>query len=297
MHLQVANKVYRKNWGPLLACRSIEHLVPMEVDGAARLWTMSPPCQPFCQQGLKRDDADARSKSFLHLLGLLGKIQLPPDYIFLENVPLFEGSRCHSILLDTLSACGYEVCEASLSPECVGIPNTRNRYFLMATRMGSFSSRRLDLPATTVRPLGDFLLRANEVAETPMGSLVIPRSTLEKFHRMKFDVVTPSSQLTTTLTKGYGKQVGKSGPVLDLRSWEAWLASGHVCNELASGRFRTVRPEERLRLLSPRELLRLHGYPDSFTFPEEVSHRQAMALIGNSVTVPLVARLLGELLP
>jgi site-specific DNA-cytosine methylase len=51
-----------------------------------------------------------------------------------------------------------------------------------------------------------------------------------------------------------------------------------------------------VRLLAPRELLRLHGFPDSFGFPPGTSFREAQALVGNSVAVPVVALLLDLLL-
>ena len=107
------------------------------------------------------------------------------------------------------------------------------------------------------------------------------------------------------MTKGYGKQMGKAGPVLDVEAWRESLEEGGESGGGGSGedggeeklpRFRTVEKEERVRLLAPRELLRLHGFPETFEFPPGVTNRQAFALIGNSVSVQVVTGLLEELL-
>lgn len=51
-----------------------------------------------------------------------------------------------------------------------------------------------------------------------------------------------------------------------------------------------------LRYFSPSELLKLFGFPHSFTFPANVPRRKQYELIGNSINVTVVAELLKELL-
>lgn len=367
-----ANKVYKHAWrktstsnsGNDLKCKGIEHLTAADLDGLAKLWTMSPPCQPFCSQGLRRDAEDTRSRSFLHLMHLLPTLEAPPEHLLLENVPYFEGSQCHAVAMETLKQGGFtHVCEATLSPRDLGLPNTRSRYFLLASRTNSALPRRFlpPIPQPRVRPLAAFLLTPGEVAATDavaaaaasnhedgtpatttngeveapgpqsvLAELQLSQSTLEKFNYVSFDVCTPGSTETLTVTKGYGKQVGKSGPLLDMDAWEAWPWSddaksdsysgtpGSSSNSRSSsrteefsaengfldssttssttGRFRQVASHERMRLLAPRELLRLHGFPESFQFPLDLTAREAQALIGNSVAVPVVASLLDLLL-
>lgn len=378
-----ANKVYKHAWrktttsnsGNDLKCKGIEHLTAADLNGLAKLWTMSPPCQPFCSQGLRRDAEDTRSRSFLHLMHLLPTLEAPPEHLLLENVPYFEGSQCHAVAMEALKQGGFtHVCEATLSPRDLGLPNTRSRYFLLASRTNSALPRRFlpPTPQPRVRPLAAFLLTPGEVAaadavaaaaasnnedsthatttngevEAPgpqsvLAGLQVSQSTLEKFNYVSFDVCTPGSTETLTVTKGYGKQVGKSGPLLDMDAWEAWPWSDDAKSDSYSGtpgssngdgsrttssgssssrteeeeessaengvldssttssttgRFRQVASHERMRLLAPRELLRLHGFPESFQFPPDLTAREAQALIGNSVAVPVVASLLDLLL-
>ena len=52
----------------------------------------------------------------------------------------------------------------------------------------------------------------------------------------------------------------------------------------------------RLRYFTPREVANLHSFPDSFSFPAHVTRRQQYALLGNSLSVAVVADLLTYML-
>ena len=51
-----------------------------------------------------------------------------------------------------------------------------------------------------------------------------------------------------------------------------------------------------LRFLADREIASLHGFPASFCFPPSVSRKKRYQLLGNSLSVQVVARLLEHLL-
>ena len=327
-----ANAVYEHNWGKHNSfCRSIETLQANELDSMNRadLWLLSPPCQPYTKIGKRLDDKDNRAKSFLYLLDVLSHLQSPPEFLFLENVPGFLGSRSRARMLETLATAQYETFETLLSPQRgfgLGIPNTRLRYFCLAQkkrpgdRTGKlfvgkdpslFLMARGDLPAegtTRLRPLSEFLLRKEDLDTATeslvQGPLAVSPELMRKFSYVKFDVAPPLATETSTVTKGYTKQIGKSGPLLCVKSWRNSLEEkptfiGEKLDYPPSlERFRHLDPgNDEVRFLSPRELLRLHGFPEEFDFPSHITPRQASALIGNSVTVPLLARLLDLLLP
>ena len=70
-------------------------------------------------------------------------------------------------------------------------------------------------------------------------------------------------------TIGYTLRVGGRGSGIgDRRNWDTYLVDGKV------------------RRLSPKEGLRMQGFPDDFEFP--VSETQAMKQLGNSVAVPAI---------
>ena len=78
-------------------------------------------------------------------------------------------------------------------------------------------------------------------------------------------------------TVGYTLRVGGRGSGLaDRRNWDTYLVDGEV------------------RRLSPKEGLRMQGFPDTFEFP--VSETQAMKQLGNSVAVPAIQATASEII-
>lgn len=78
-------------------------------------------------------------------------------------------------------------------------------------------------------------------------------------------------------TVGYTLRVGGRGSGLaDRRNWDTYLVDGEV------------------RRLSPKEGLRMQGFPDTFKFP--VSETQAMKQLGNSVAVPAIQATANEII-
>lgn len=78
-------------------------------------------------------------------------------------------------------------------------------------------------------------------------------------------------------TIGYTLRVGGRGSGIgDRRNWDAYLVDGEV------------------RRLSPKEGLRMQGFPDDFEFP--VSETQAMKQLGNSVAVPAIQATANEII-
>ncbi|XP_064560269.1 tRNA (cytosine(38)-C(5))-methyltransferase isoform X2 [Zonotrichia leucophrys gambelii] len=130
----LANDVYKHNFPstPLWA-KTIEGITLKEFDRLSfDMILMSPPCQPFTRIGLQGDVSDPRTKSFLYILDILPRLQKLPKYLLLENVKGFESSSARNELLQTLTTCGFKYQEFLLSPTCLGIPNSRLRYFLIA---------------------------------------------------------------------------------------------------------------------------------------------------------------------
>nr|XP_025038614.1 tRNA (cytosine-5-)-methyltransferase isoform X4 [Pelodiscus sinensis] len=130
----IANEVYKYNFPstPLWA-KTIEGITLADFNKLSfDMILMSPPCQPFTRIGLQGDVSDPRTNSFLYILDILPRLQRLPKYILLENVKGFETSSARVILVETLEKCGFKYQEFLLSPTCLGIPNSRLRYFLIA---------------------------------------------------------------------------------------------------------------------------------------------------------------------
>lgn len=119
---------------------SVQSLSLQYLDGAADIWTLSPPCQPhtLTRGALQKDMQDPRSSGLLHLLTCLSQMQCPPRFICLENVAGFVGSQMHALWIQALQRRGYTHRELLLSPETSAqLPNSRLRYYCIARLEGA----------------------------------------------------------------------------------------------------------------------------------------------------------------
>ncbi|CAE8618370.1 unnamed protein product, partial [Polarella glacialis] len=145
---QQALRVYAHNFGH-------ECLVNRDLCGlsakwfekqACRIWTMSPPCQPYTRQGNVRDAEDPRAKPLLHIISVLREVANPPEAIVLENVRNFENSESFARLVEVLELRGYHWRSFLLSPRQFGFPNARQRFYMVA-KLRPWSSRIPAMPA------------------------------------------------------------------------------------------------------------------------------------------------------
>ncbi|MQM20692.1 hypothetical protein Taro_053717 [Colocasia esculenta] len=130
-----ANDVYQHNFGHRPFQGNIQSLTSVELDKyGAHAWLLSPPCQPYTRQGLRKHSADARASSFIKIIELIRRMQRPPVFLFVENVVGFETSDTHEQLMDILTETGFVTQEYILSPLQFGVPYSRPRYFCLAKR-------------------------------------------------------------------------------------------------------------------------------------------------------------------
>ena len=131
---QQALAVYSGNFGSeKVVNRDICSLTPQWFDRQqCRIWTMSPPCQPYTRQGHIRDAEDPRAKPLLHIIKILHEVTSPPEAIVVENVKNFEQSDSFALLCEALRARQYHWRSFLLSPRQFGFPNSRLRLYLVA---------------------------------------------------------------------------------------------------------------------------------------------------------------------
>ncbi|NXN83438.1 TRDMT methyltransferase, partial [Bombycilla garrulus] len=349
----LANDVYKHNFPttPLWA-KTIEGITLKEFDRLSfDMILMSPPCQPFTRIGLQGDVSDPRTKSFLYILDILPRLQKLPKYLLLENVKGFESSSARNKLLQTLATCGFKYQEFLLSPTCLGIPNSRLRYFLIAKlhqepfyfqAPGQVSLfvlvvyvdewRRRMIPTEKLNtvsffqpgfekslPKGAFLFKLETVEEIERKhnqdndtSIQMLKDFLEEenkeisqyFLPPKFllryafllDIVKPTCRRSTCFTKGYGHYVEGTGSVLqtavDVQLESVFKHIDKLPEEEKLVKLSTLK----LRYFTPREIANLHGFPSEFGFPEKVTVKQCYRLLGNSLNVRVVAKLISILL-
>ncbi|KAI3454031.1 hypothetical protein Pfo_010694 [Paulownia fortunei] len=117
----------------------------------------------------------------------------------------------------------------------------------------------------------------NEFIDNPLNQYFVPSSLVERWGSA-MDIVFPESRRCCCFTKSYFRYVKGTGSLLA-------TVSGKMKNEISSLQ------ELRLRYFTPREVANLHSFPEDFQFPQHVSLRQRYALLGNSLSVGVVAPL------
>ncbi|XP_010897330.2 tRNA (cytosine(38)-C(5))-methyltransferase [Esox lucius] len=347
-----ANEIYKHNFpNTPLHPKTIEG---MTLDDFNKLTfdmiLMSPPCQPFTRIGLQGDISDPRTKSFLYILDLLPRLSKLPRFILLENVKGFETSSARESMVKTLIECGYNYQELLVSPTCLGMPNSRLRYFLIAKAPpGSFCFQTtpeihegFPLPAEedvsgrsfpvshssasttcpeeerretqaedagvlykleriqdaerksrqnrdeSVRQIGDYL--ENHGGEE-MEQYLLSHKTLLRY-ALLMDIVRPTCRRSVCFTKGYGHYVEGTGSVLQ-SCMETDMESAFRSLELLSDEEKLQQLSRlKLRYFTPREIANLMGFPKHFTFPKNISTKQQYRVLGNSLNVHVVARLI-----
>ncbi|CAJ1963449.1 unnamed protein product [Sphenostylis stenocarpa] len=331
-----ANDVYQHNFGHRPYQGNIQCLTAADLDKyGADAWLLSPPCQPYTRQGLKKDTGDARACSFLQILELMPLLLKPPSMLFVENVVGFETSDTHAKLVEILEKTNFITQEFILTPLQFGIPYSRPRYFCLAKRRPSsfvkecFNRQLIHSPGSlfehfdtvtdeddsskedkhkllqSCQPIEKFLEsnNPNNHIDNESAALMTDLSndaprTLGKHNGNEYesldqyyvhpslierwgsamDVVYPDSKRCCCFTKSYYRYVKGTGSLL--------------ATVQPMKRDKTSLKEQCLRFFTPREVANLHSFPEEFEFPEHISLKQRYALLGNSLSIEVVAALL-----
>lgn len=128
--------LYERNFG-LKAHGDIRN-VPVDLIPKHDLLCAGFPCQPFSKAGDQQGFNCPKSGDlFDYVIAVLRYHQ--PDYLILENVPNLErhnkGATWQKLISD-LKAAGYEIDVRHISPHQYGIPQIRERVFIVGSRLG-----------------------------------------------------------------------------------------------------------------------------------------------------------------
>ncbi|VDN23579.1 unnamed protein product [Dibothriocephalus latus] len=130
------------------------------------------------------------------------------------------------------------------------------------------------------RPLSDFLLPDDDLPE----SLFLRGEKAMKFYRA-LDIVTPESHKSACFTKGYSQRFEGTGSFLLLSDENSTAAASGDTNSNAASILK-------LRYFHSQEVANLMCFPPSFKFPPEVTEKQRLRLLGNSINVLVVAHVM-----
>lgn len=95
------------------------------------------PCQPFSMMGKRKGMKDERAQSFFHIIRILNAKQ--PKAFVLENVKhlrLYDKGAVYERIKKNLEWSGYRVHEAVLDSKNFGVPQHRERLYIVGIRDG-----------------------------------------------------------------------------------------------------------------------------------------------------------------
>lgn len=218
------------------------------------------PCQPFSSMGELKGFEDTRGTLFFRIVELIqNQIERghKPKALVLENVRNLkhhDKGKTFKVIKKTLMDLGYKVYDQVLNSCDYGVPQTRNRTFIVCF---SNSETEFSYPEKT-----DLTLTLQDLLE----------------HDVDKKYFLSDRILPTILSNGTGGYKAKSE--IDLKIARPLCATMAKMHRACQDNY--VTQNGRVRRLTPRECARLQGFSDDFIIP--VSDTQAYKQFGNAVT-------------
>ena len=244
------------------------------------------PCQPFSSYGRTRKREDDRWALLLAFERLVAKCK--PELVTMENVPGLAEHRVFESFVGTLDSLGYWVGYNVLCCEQLGLPQTRRRLVLVASRLGEIHAPQPNERLSTVRQaIGN--LPPIRAGETHDSDRFHKSASLSPINLQRIKASTPGGTWKdwpeSLVSKCHKARSGKSYPsVYGRMEWDRPSPTITTqCYGYGNGRF--GHPEQD-RAISLREAALLQSFPRNWEFVPEskkVTFADVGRMIGNAV--------------
>ena len=258
-----ARRAYHANYG-IEPAGDIAAVAPEDIPDHDLLFAGFP-CQPFSIIGQRQGLADPRGTLLFEALRLIRAKR--PRGVVLENVKQLataQGGKVLAAILDGLREAGYAAEHRVLNALDFGLPQKRERTIIVAS----------------LRPFERFPWPDEKAPMTPLADLLEKRPDPKHYVS---DYIRRSKNHRQTLPSPAIWHENKGGNISS-HPWSCALRAGASHNYLLIDGQR--RP-------TPREMLRLQGFPDAFRIVSNDGQTRKQA--GNAVPVPLVQAVIERL--
>lgn len=193
-----------------------------------------------------------------------------PQALVIENVPSFRRWRLYDLWVQALQRCGYQLTEVIVRASHHGVPQRRDRLFILGTK----GKRALRAPVQ----LG---------IEPAFGPCV----DWESGNWRPVSSAAPGARVRIEASRRHGPRamvqhttghqgIPLSEPLRTITTQDQWI----------------VVDGDRYRPLTIRELARGMGFPDWYQWPESATRRDAIRGLGNAVCPPVASDLVGAVI-
>ena len=244
------------------------------------------PCQAFSLAGQRKgfdDDYKGMSRGTLFFDVTRICSEHKPKVIFCENVKgltIHDKGRTFKVIVNTLREIGYTVFYKVLNSKDFGVPQNRERIYIVAFR-NDIAPGEFIFPASTddTKRIKDILEEKPVSARYYLSDCYL--ETLKR-HKARHEAK----------GNGFGYEVRSLD---DIAGAIVCGGMGRERNLIVDKRQTNLTPvthikgkinEEGIRKMTPREWARLQGFPDNYTLPLADVHLYKQ--FGNSVTVPVI---------
>ena len=233
------------------------------------------PCQAFSIAGYREGfrDSKGRGDLFFYIAEILEKTK--PEALFLENVKnlkYHDKGKTYRIIRDTLENLGYYIKDAVLNAKDYGnIPQNRERIYIVGFRNKKhFKNFEFPEKIKLTTKIKDILEKEvdesyyynNKPIWNKLKGYPFREGVIYQWRRVY--IRENKNGVSPTLTANMGTGGHNVPLILDKHG---------------------------LRKLTPRECLRLQGFPEDYKIPDNLSISHIYKQIGNSVAVPVVERI------
>ena len=239
------------------------------------------PCQAFSLAGQKRGFEDTRGTLFFDVARIVKYHK--PKVVFAENVKNLgnhDRGRTFKIIKEILTDLGYTVFHKVLNSKNFGVPQNRERIYIVAYR-NDIAPISFDFPEKTddTKVIADIIEKEETsskyfLSEVYLDSLKKHKKRhVSKGNGFGYEVRAHDSIAGAIVCGGMGRE---RNLIIDKRL-TGFTPVTHIKGDIN---------REYIRRMTPREWARLQGFPDSFKLVVADTHLYKQ--FGNSVTVPVI---------
>ncbi|MCU0326364.1 MAG: DNA (cytosine-5-)-methyltransferase [Spirosomaceae bacterium] len=250
------------------------------------------PCQPFSISGRKLGFEDTRGTLFFNICQIIEQKQ--PSVVVLENVKHLihhDKKRTFKVIIESLKNLGYKVSYKILNAKDFGVPQNRERIFIIASKYKIFDFSKLRKKTTP--KLRDFLDNEGDFEILDKSEYTL----IEQIREQETGLLFAGYRNKGTWRKGVRPNTEHLSRVHRQPNRIYSIDGVHptIPSQETSGRFFIYIPEQDIvRKLTINECYRLMGFPENFKKHRRLSENYRQ--VGNSVAIPVIEEIAKSIL-